>query len=75
MADKDLTTANKQELTPEEKTAQLKQDVIDIVESTLITMLFIIMLFTYVLHPVNIVGQSMVPTLNKNYDSTDPDST
>lgn len=75
MADKDLTTANKQELTPEEKTAQLKQDVIDIVESTLITMFFIIMVFTYVLHPVNIVGQSMVPTLNKNYDSTDPDST
>ncbi|MBQ8960757.1 MAG: signal peptidase I [Ruminococcus sp.] len=77
MADKENKKENEQEreLTPEEKKAQLKQDIIDIVESTLITMFFIIMTFTYVLHPVNIVGQSMVPTLNKNFIATDSEST
>lgn len=38
-------------------------DVIEIVESTLITVFVIIMLFTYILHPVNVVGTSMTNTL------------
>lgn len=44
------------------------KDIIEIVESTLITVFVIILAFTYILHPVNIVGHSMYPTLNKNYE-------
>ena len=46
------------------------RDVLDIAESTMITIFVIVLLFTYCLHPVNIVGHSMVPTLNKNYDAS-----
>lgn len=42
-------------------------DVLEILESTLITVFIIVMIFTYILHPVNIVGRSMVPTLNNNF--------
>lgn len=45
-------------------------DVLDIAESTMITIFVIVLIFTYFLHPVNIVGHSMVPTLNKNYDAS-----
>ncbi len=38
-------------------------DVIEVVESTLITVFVIIMIFTYILHPVNVVGTSMTNTL------------
>lgn len=38
-------------------------DVIEIVESTLVTVFVIIMIFTYILHPVNVVGTSMTNTL------------
>lgn len=51
----------------EEKSANLLRDVVEILESTFITVFVIVLLFTYLLHPVNIVGRSMVPTLNKNY--------
>lgn len=44
-------------------------DCLEIIESTIITIFVVFMIFTYLLHPVNIVGHSMVPTLNKNYDS------
>ena len=50
------------------KNSTLLNDIIEIVESTLVTVFVIVMVFTYLLHPVNIVGHSMVPTLNKNYD-------
>lgn len=45
------------------------RDALEIAESTLITVFVIVMVFTYILHPVNIVGRSMVPTLNKNIDN------
>lgn len=51
-----------------EKKASLVQDILEIAESTIITVFIIVLIFTYILHPVNIVGHSMVPTLNKNYD-------
>ena len=54
----------------EEKKSSLLQDIIDIAESTLITIFVIVLIFTYFLHPVNVVGRSMVPTLNKNYESS-----
>lgn len=38
-------------------------DVIEIAESTFITVFVIIMIFTYILHPVNVVGTSMTNTL------------
>ena len=38
-------------------------DVMDIVESTLTTVFVIVLIFTYLLHPVNIKGHSMEPTL------------
>lgn len=41
-------------------------DVAEIVESTLITVFVIVMIFTYLLHPVNVMGHSMMPTLNDN---------
>lgn len=46
------------------------KDIIEIAESTIITIFVIILVFTYILHPVNIVGHSMYPTLNKNYEGT-----
>ncbi len=42
-------------------------DAIEVIESTIVTVFVIVMIFTYILHPVNIVGRSMVPTLNKNF--------
>lgn len=38
-------------------------DFIEIAESTLITVFVIVMIFTYILHPVNVVGTSMTNTL------------
>lgn len=61
---------NKENEAAPEKKSTLLQDIVEIVESTLITVFVIVMVFTYILHPVNIVGHSMVPTLNKNYDPT-----
>lgn len=45
------------------KKGNLVRDILDIAESTLITIFLIILLFTYILHPVNVIGTSMVPTL------------
>jgi len=51
---------------PPEKKKNIVNDIVDIAESVVITMFVIILLFTYVLHPVNVVGTSMVPTLQNN---------
>ena len=51
---------------PEKKGKKLLRDITDIAESTVITMFIIILLFTYILHPVNVVGTSMVPTLQND---------
>ncbi len=42
----------------------LLRDIFEILESSIITVFAIVMVFTYLLHPVNVVGESMVPTLN-----------
>ena len=39
------------------------KDIIEILDSTLATIFVIVLIFTYILHPVNINGHSMVPTL------------
>lgn len=45
-------------------TKKLVNDILDIVESTLATVFVMIMVFTYLLHPVNVEGDSMNPTLH-----------
>lgn len=55
------------------KKGNILKDIVEIAESTFITIFVIVLLFTYVLHPVNIVGHSMVPTLNNNSSGEDTD--
>lgn len=45
---------------------KLLGDIVEIIESTLITVFVIVMIFTYILHPVNVVGTSMIDTLQDN---------
>lgn len=47
----------------EKKESKLVDDILEIVESTLVTVFVIVMIFTYLLHPVNVVGGSMNNTL------------
>lgn len=47
------------------KVKRFINDVLDIAESTLATVFVMIMVFTYLLHPVNVVGDSMNPTLKE----------
>lgn len=66
-------TASPQESAPgqgsigENKNGKLLRDIMDIVESTMMTIFVIMMIFTYLLHPVNVKGESMQPTL-MDYD-------
>ena len=52
----------------EEKKGSILSDLFEIAESTLIAVFVMMMIITYFLHPVNISGHSMVPTLNKEFD-------
>ncbi|WP_037297651.1 signal peptidase I [Ruminococcus flavefaciens] len=45
------------------KEGKLVDDIIEVIESTLLTVFVIVMIFTYLLHPVNVVGGSMNNTL------------
>lgn len=40
------------------------KDVLEILESSIITIFLLVLVFTYILHPVNVMGKSMVPTLS-----------
>lgn len=51
------------ESSDKEGASNLMNDIVEIVESTLITMFVVVLIFTYLLHPVNVVGSSMEPTL------------
>ncbi len=70
-ASADIAEDNAEESTPAEKNTDEKksfgkrflEDTIDIVESTIVTIFIIGMIFTYLLHPVSVVGGSMNPTL------------
>lgn len=66
-ADSKETAEENNENTDEKEKSNFLKDIIEIAESTLITVFVIVLIFTYILHPVNIVGRSMVPTLNYNY--------
>ncbi|MBQ6181522.1 MAG: signal peptidase I [Ruminococcus sp.] len=55
--------SEKKESTEKTFGRKLLDDTIDIVESTLVTIFIIGMIFTYLLHPVSVVGGSMNPTL------------
>ena len=54
------------EAVQDKKKKNLFGDLLEIVESTIITVFAIVLVFTYFLHPVNVVGGSMVPTLNND---------
>ncbi|WP_297955726.1 signal peptidase I [uncultured Ruminococcus sp.] len=54
---------NEQDEEAEKKEGKIVDDILEIVESTLLTVFVIIMIFTYLLHPVNVVGKSMNNTL------------
>lgn len=49
--------------TEPEKKSNVGQDIVEIIETTFITIFLIVLIFTYILHPVNILGGSMNPTL------------
>ena len=51
------------ELTPEEKRQKLFNDIVEILETMLMSVFVVILLFTYLLRPVTVDGSSMVPTL------------
>lgn len=50
-------------LEEKKKNRKITDDIMEIVESTVITMFVIMLVFTFFLHPVNVVGDSMNPTL------------
>ncbi len=55
-----------QEVKSPEKKKSIVKDLKEILESTFITVFVIVLIFTYLLHPVNVVGSSMEPTLSEN---------
>lgn len=55
--------ADDKEKEAEAKESKIVDDILEIIESTLVTVFVIVMIFTYLLHPVNVVGRSMNNTL------------
>ena len=49
----------------EKKEGKIVDDILEIVESTLLTVFVVIMIFTYLLHPITVEGTSMNDTLFK----------
>lgn len=47
-----------------DKKKKFFNDVLDVIESTMVTIFAIVLIFTYFLHPVNVIGESMEPTLS-----------
>lgn len=56
-------TENTENNTPEEEKGSLAGDLFEITESILINIFVIVMIFTFLLHPVNVEGHSMNDTL------------
>ncbi|MDE5736986.1 MAG: signal peptidase I [Oscillospiraceae bacterium] len=50
-------------LTPEEKKKNLFNDIVEIIETMLITLFVVVLLISYLTRPVTVDGNSMVPTL------------
>lgn len=61
-----INEIQEQEMPEPENKKSLTRDLLEIAESTFITVFVIVLIFTYLLHPVNVVGTSMVPTLNND---------
>lgn len=61
-----INEIQEQEAPQPENKKSLAKDLLEIAESTFITVFVIVLIFTYLLHPVNVVGTSMVPTLNND---------
>ena len=62
-SDDDSEEDDDEEKKSEKKESKIVDDILEIVESTLLTVFVIIMLFTYLLHPVTVMGPSMEDTL------------
>ena len=54
---------DEKEAEAEKKERKIVDDIFEIVESTLITVFVVMMIFTYILHPVTVDGPSMNNTL------------
>ncbi|MBR5682211.1 MAG: signal peptidase I [Ruminococcus sp.] len=50
----------------EKKEGRIVDDILEIIESTLLTVFVVIMIFTYLLHPITVEGTSMNDTLFKD---------
>ncbi|WP_019678697.1 signal peptidase I [Ruminococcus flavefaciens] len=61
--DDDEETVKEQDEEAEKKESKIVDDILEIIESTLLAVFVIVMIFTYLLHPVNVVGGSMNDTL------------
>lgn len=57
------TNSSVKDNTPKKKKGSIINDLFEIIESTLITIFVMVLIFTYLLHPVNVVGSSMNNTL------------
>ncbi|MBR2284298.1 MAG: signal peptidase I [Ruminococcus sp.] len=74
----DRTEASEENAAPEsgegeaaaQESVSLLADISELFETALISVFVLVLVITYLLHPVNIIGHSMVPTLNKSYDET-----
>ncbi|WP_455530079.1 signal peptidase I [Ruminococcus sp.] len=65
-ASEDSTDDNGEAEIAEKKEGKIVDDILEIVESTLLTVFVVIMIFTYLLHPITVEGTSMNDTLFKN---------
>ena len=61
--DDDEETVKEQDEEAEKKESKIVDDILEIIESTLLAVFVIVMIFTYLLHPVKGVGGSMNDTL------------
>lgn len=58
------STEKKEELPPEEKKRRIFNDVMEILETMLVSVFVILMVFAYLVRPVTVDGNSMLPTLH-----------
>ena len=61
----DVVNVNEEDSKAEKKEGKIVDDLLEIIESTLLTVFVVIMIFTYLLHPITVEGTSMNDTLYK----------
>ena len=63
MESAEVTEKNPETLSPEQKKTNLFNDIVEILETMLMSVFVVLLLFTYLIRPVTVDGRSMVPTL------------